>query len=329
MKKYTQLTQAQRYQIAALKQTKATQKDIADIVGVHSATLGRELRRNKGKRGYRPKQAHEKALKRHKEKPKKVRLGIEQIEYIKSTINQQWSPEQISATMHFKGIQSVSHETIYKYLIQDRLEGGKLYMNLRHKSKGYQKRYGSNDRRGQIKDRVSIDERPRVVEEKMRIGDFEIDTVIGKNHKQALVTLVDRHSKFTLIQKVTHKRADMVSKATIDLLMPIAGWVHTITADNGKEFAHHQKIAKALKVDVYFAHPYSSWERGVNENTNGLIRQYCPKKSSFEHLTDEYIQHIQDKLNHRPRKTLGFKTPYEVFFGKISEEVLSHEVLHL
>ncbi|HHH72322.1 MAG TPA: IS30 family transposase, partial [Sulfuricurvum sp.] len=167
----------------------------------------------------------------------------------------------------------------------------------------------------------SIDERPAIVDKRSRIGDFEIDTVIGKNHKQALVTIVDRYSKLTLIKKVTHKRAELVRSAAARLLAPIAHWVHTVTADNGKECAEHETLSEAVKADVYFAHPYASWERGTNENTNGLIRQYFPKGTRFEEITDEQIKAVQEKLNRRPRKTLGFKTPYEVFFGKIFEEL--------
>jgi len=321
MKHYTQLTEAQRYQISALKKAGLSQEGIALNIGVHPSTIGRELKRNTGQRGYRPKQAQRKAMERHTRKPKAIRLGAEQNSYIDEKIKEEWSPEQISATMVTAGISSVSHETIYRYLQTDREQGGMLYTGLRHKRRKYRKRYGSSDRRGQIKKRVSIDERPAIVDKRSRIGDFEIDTVIGKNHKQALVTIVDRYSKLTLIKKVTHKRAELVRTAAIELLSPISHWVHTITSDNGKEFAEHEKISKAIKADIYFAHPYSSWERGTNENTNGLIRQYFPKGTRFEEITDEQIRTVQEKLNRRPRKTLGFKTPYEVFFGKIFEEL--------
>ena len=163
---------------------------------------------------------------------------------------------------------------------------------------------------------MSIDERPEIVTQKTRIGDWEIDTVIGKNHQGALVTIVDRVSKFTLIKKVASKHADVVTEATIALLKPYLDKTWTITADNGKEFAGHEKIAKQLQTAVYFAHPYHSWERGLNENTNGLIRQYFTKGSSFENITDEQVEAVMNRLNHRPRKTLNFKTPHEVFFGK-------------
>ena len=321
MEHYTQLTETQRYQIYALRKAGVKQKEIASNIGTHPSTISRELRRNRGQRGYRPAQAHRKAMERHRNKPKAIRLGEAQKSYIEKYIKEEWSPEQISATMVSSGIVGVSHETIYQYLQTDRQKGGELYTHLRHKRRKYRKRYGCSDRRGQIKERVSIDERPDIVDKRTRIGDFEIDTVIGKNHRQALVTIVDRYSKLTLIKKVTHKRAELVTSAAVELLSPVAHWVHTITADNGKEFAEHKKIAKALDADVYFAHPYASWERGTNENTNGLIRQYFPKGTRFEEITDEQIMAVQEKLNRRPRKTLGFKTPYEVFFAKIFEEL--------
>ena len=165
---------------------------------------------------------------------------------------------------------------------------------------------------------ISIDERPEIVAQKTRIGDWEIDTVIGKNHQGALVTIVDRVSKFTLIKKVASKHAEVVTEATVLLLQPYLDKTLTITADNGKEFAGHGKIKEQLNADVYFAHPYSSWERGLNENTNGLIRQ----NFSFETITydDDEVEAVMHKLNHRPRKTLNFKTPHEVFFAEPEKE---------
>jgi len=187
MRHYTQLTEVQRYQIYALRKEGLSQKAMAMNIGVHPSTISRELRRNKGLRGYRPAQAQCKATERHHEKPKAIRLGSEQIRYIEKYITQEWSPEQISHTMQNAGINRVSHETIYRYLEMDRARGGTLYTHLRHKSRKYRKRYGSNDRRGQIRNRVSIDERPEIVDKRSRIGDFEIDTVIGKNHKRSRV----------------------------------------------------------------------------------------------------------------------------------------------
>lgn len=320
MKKYKQLTQEQRYQIYALRKAGMSMRNIALDIEVSASTISRELKRNTGLKGYRPKQAQHKTFQRHNEKPKAVYLTDE----IKLLIRQQLcsvqgSPVQISGRLKLLHQLFISHESIYRYLITDRQDGGELYLHLRHKHKKYRKRYGSTDRRGQIIGRVSIDDRPSIVEEKSRIGDFEGDLVIGKNHKGALVTLVDRHSKFSLIAKVPNKSANNVTEAIITMLHPIKEHLHTITFDNGKEFAHHQTMADTLAVNVYFAHPYHSWERGLNEHTNGLIRQYFPKGSSLEDIMAEQIMAVQDKLNHRPRKILGFKTPYEVFYGKISQ----------
>ncbi len=189
-----------------------------------------------------------------------------------------------------------------------------LYRHLRCQ-KPRRKRYGAPSRRGQIPAQVFIDQRPAIVDTRRRFGDWEVDTVIGKQHRQVLVTLVERKSKLTLIARVVRKTAEAVAEAIIRLLKPLAQWVHTITADNGREFAQHQKIARALHAKFYFAHPYSSWERGLNENTNGLIRQYFPKQHDFRTITQRQIDRVMDKLNNRPRKCLGVKTPNQVFFG--------------
>jgi len=224
------------------------------------------------------------------------------------------SPEQVSGLLKRNDDLHISHETIYKHLLTDIAKGGDLYKHLRFLHKKRKKRYGSQDRRGQIHERVSIDKRPAIVDAKRRIGDWEIDTIIGARHKSALLTIVERKSKLTLIKKLTHKRADLVADAIFDLLAPYKRKVFTITSDNGKEFAYHKKISNRLKAAVYFAHPYHSWERGLNENTNGLIRQYFPKSMSFETITDNHVQMVMNRLNNRPRKTLGFKTPFQVFF---------------
>ena len=308
---YKQLTQEQRYQIKALKKMNHSQSDIARTVGVHRSTISRELKRNTGKRGYRPKQAHRFAVGRRAKA--KARISNETWQLVEDKICSEWSPEQVAGWLRQHGKSTVSHERIYQYILQDKRTGGDLYKSLRCQKKR-RKRYGSYDRRGQLPERVSIDDRPDIVEERSRIGDVEIDTVIGKGHQGGLVTIVDRKSRFTFIQRVTSKQAQEVGDATIAMLRPVSDHLHTITADNGKEFAHHQRIAKKLKVAFYFAHPYASWERGTNENTNGLIRQYFPKSTNFLKVTDEQIVHVVNRLNHRPRKTLGYRTPHEVFY---------------
>ena len=314
MKAYHQLTQALRYQIAILKKAGKNQKDIAELVNVSPSTVCRELQRNTGKRGYRPKQAQRKAETRRKLTAKPLKMTSEALDLIDAKVIIDWSPQQISAWLKEEDAIFISHERIYQHIWADKLAGGTLYKHLRHSGKK-RKQYGSKGQRGQIRNRVSIDDRPVIVSEKTRLGDWEIDTVIGKNHQGALVTIVDRVSKLTLIKKVASKHAEVVTEATITLLKPYVGKALTITADNGKEFAGHEKIKAALAVDVYFAHPYSSWERGLNENTNGLIRQYFTKGSSFENITDKDVDGVMEKLNHRPRKTLNYKTPHAAFFA--------------
>ena len=241
--------------------------------------------------------------------------------YIKSKLKEDWSPEQIAGRMKIDNGLSICHETIYRYIYYNKLRGGRLYKHLRHKNKKYHNRSNAYQRRGIIIDRISIDKRPKIVEKKNRIGDFEIDTVIGRHHVGALVTVVDRKSKFAIIRKVASKQAKEVTKALIDMLQPLKPITKTITSDNGKEFAYHKEVSEALDANFYFAHPYSSWERGLNEHTNGLIRQYLPKKTEFTQVSKEEIITIQDKLNHRPRKILDYRTPYEIFFKEFAKQL--------
>lgn len=313
MRHYTQLTQDQRYQIYILMKAGFTQTEIADLLGVHKSTISRELRRNSGQRGYRPHQAHQRCLVRRQQKAVR-RIDNSTWQLVSRLLRADWSPEQVHLWLKQEALINVSPEWIYQYVIADKQAGGTLYRHLRCQ-KQRRKRYGTYSRRGQIPNQVSIEQRPAVVDKRTRLGDWELDTVIGKQHRQALVTLVERKSRLTLIAKVTHKTAEAVTAAIIRLLKPFAHWVHTLTADNGREFMHHEKIAKALKAKFYFAHPYASWERGLNENTNGLIRQYFSKKHDFRTITQKKINHVMDRLNNRPRKCLGIKTPNQVFFG--------------
>ena len=307
---YTQLTREQRYQIYALMKEGHSQTQIARNLGVHKATIGRELSRNLGGRGYRPKQADELAQARQQQRVK-PRITFAQWGQVEQLLRQQWSPEQISGRLELEGHRRISHERIYQYVYADKARGGTLYLNLRCR-KQRRKRYKSYSRRGQIPNRVLIDQRPQVVERKARLGDWEADTIIGRNHQAAIVSLVERKSKLTRLAKVARKTAELVTQAVSTQLQSLV--VKSITSDNGREFAHHQQIGQNLKADFYFAHPYHSWERGLNENTNGLVRQYFPKKSEFSKITDKQITKVVTRLNNRPRKTLGYKTPNEVFF---------------
>ena len=313
MKSYTQLTQEQRYQIYALKKAELNQTEIAVIIGMNTGTISRELKRNSGFRGYRPQQAHALALCRRANKAT-LRIGDHTWRRVKRLLREEWSPEQISGWILEETRETISPEWIYRYVLEDKAQGGDLYRHLRCQRQR-KKRYGTYSMRGQLTNRTSIDERPSVVDSRSRYGDWELDTIIGKGHKQAIVSLTERKSKLSLIAKVPRKTADLVAKAIIGLLSPITDRVHTLTSDNGKEFAQHETMAKALDADFYFAHPYSSWERGLNENTNGLIRQYFPKDCDFTTITAQQIKRAMNKLNNRPRKSLGFKTPNQVFFG--------------
>ncbi|MDE2117793.1 MAG: IS30 family transposase [Betaproteobacteria bacterium] len=302
---YTHLTREERYQIYALKKAGHKQSEIATVLNRSASTISRELSRNTGRRGYRPKQAQRLAVERRA--PNARTIDDATWRFAQARLREDWSPEQISNHA------AISIETVYQRVYADKRAGGSLWQHLRCQ-KRRRKRYGQHDRRGIIPNRQSIEERPVIVEERSRIGDWEADTIIGKNHRQAIVSLVERKSGFTLIRKVKRKTARAVRKAAVSLLKPHRDKVHTVTSDNGREFSEHEQIAKALQADFYFAHPYASWERGTNENTNGLIRQYFPKSRDFTTITQQEINAAMKRLNNRPRKRLGFLTPSQVFF---------------
>lgn len=310
MSVYKQLTYEQRCQIEVLKKSGFSQQRIAEAIGSDQSTISRELARNTGQRGYRHVQAQMKACDRREQAIKPSKMTVEMLTLIDAKLRECWSPEQISGWLKLEHDKHLSHESIYLRVWADKDVGGDLYQYLRRRGKKYQWR-GSDGKtsRGQIKNRVSISERPAVVDEKSEVGHWEIDTMIGKGHKGVLVTIVERVTKFTRSCKVASKSAACVTAATIKLLTPFKELVLSITADNGKEFAYHEQIAAKLKCDVYFANPYCSWERGLNENTNGLIRQRFPKSTDLSKVTDKEIRRAIDSLNKRPRKLLGYKTP--------------------
>ena len=269
---YKQLTLVQRYQIYALLKTGQNQVTVAKVLNVHRSTISRELRRNEGQRGYRPAQAQSIAIKRqYKHRPKITRADWAVVE---AKLREELSPEQVSNWVKEHNHIEISHEWIYQYVWHDKRCKGMLYKHLRRKKK-YRKRSGNRDNRGKIPNRVGIEERPEIVDRRERIGDWEADTIIGKGRKGAIVTLVDRKSRFLRMGLVARRTKDAVAEMIISLLADFP--VHTITCDNGKEFASHEEIAKALGAKIYFAHPYSSWERGTNENTNGLIASIFQK----------------------------------------------------
>lgn len=311
MGSYTQLTEHERYQIKALLSAGHNKKEIASILGRHKSTISREVKRNTGKRGYRPKQAQRLAGERQK-KCINYRISKENWDVVKTLIKEDWSPEQVSLWLKAQLGISISHESIYQYILRDKTRGGVIYKHLRCQKK--KKRYGTQERRGQLKGRISIDERPDIVNHRKRVGDWEADTVIGKRGGEVLVTLVERKSRLTVAVKVANRTADVVRDAIVQGLSSIKHLVKTITYDNGKEFALHQDIDRELNCQGYFAHPYHSWERGLNENTNGLIRQYFPKGFDLAKTTDRRVHEVVMKLNNRPRKCLGLKTPNQVLF---------------
>lgn len=309
------LTYEQRYTISVMKKKGVTNKLIAQFIGVHPSTISRELKRNRDLRSneYITELAQRKADKRKSTKPHYKVLTVEMMSDITERIRQyRWQPEQISNRIRKQGLAMVSTTTIYRYIHQDRKNGGDLYRYLRRR-KRYRKLTGQyQDKRGQIKNRVDISSRPEIVDRKERFGDWEIDTMIGANHKGALLTINERVSGVVLIRKLNGRNAEDLTKKCIEALMPFKGLIHTITGDNGKEFAMHEKIAEALNIKFYFARPYHSWERGANENLNGLIRQFFPKGVDLRNITDQQVSYAEWLLNLRPRKRHNWMTPLEI-----------------
>ncbi len=319
---YQQLIDSQRYQIEAYLKAKYSITQIAKELGVHKSTISRELKRNSKKRSYNANYAQTISSERRKEAYKHSVFNSSMKRYIdKKLSNSQWSPEQIKGRCDLDGVPMVSVERIYQYIYEEQAEGGTLYWHLRTVRRWRKKRLNRKHQRGQIPNRVMIDQRPEIVDAKERFGDWEVDTIIGKNHKTAILTATERKSQFELMVKTDGTKAESIRKQMINLLAPFKELVKTITSDNGKEFAKHQEIAKKLNADFYFAEPYSPWQRGLNEYNNKLIRQYLPKKTDFNLINNNTINMIISKLNNRPRKLLGYKTPNEVFLSIFNQSV--------
>ncbi|WP_261872596.1 IS30 family transposase [Vibrio rarus] len=306
---YQQLTEGRRYQISALLERGISISEIAKTVKCHRSTVYRELKRCSKKEQYRPDKAHHQSIEKRRQ-ARKYQVPQSRIDFIEVLLSIDWSPEQISNVLTRAGAK-VSHEWIYRFVARNKRQGGKLFKHLRQGHKRY--RRGKTEKAPAIKNAVSIDERPDIVDSRERFGDWEIDTVLGKHGTGAIVTLLERQTRFYLTQKVPSKSAKDVTNATIAMLMPYKAFVHTITADNGREFAGHEEIARALETDVYFAHPYSSCERGANENANGLLRQYVKKGTDLRTVSDDDIERAQQRINYRPKKCLGFKQPAVIF----------------
>jgi transposase, IS30 family len=313
---YSHLTYGDRIHIGVLVQQGKGATQIAEEVGKHRSSIYRELGRNRSSDGYFPDTANIHSINRKVEAASIPRIDEDRKEWVEEKLLLQWSPEQISNRMELELGESVSHEWIYQMVYADRKDGGTLHLNLRWGRRTRKKRGGGRDKRGQIPNRVSIEKRPEIINERGRIGDFEGDLIIGAHHKGMLLTLVDRASRYTLIEKLINKTAEVTAKATVNSLEGLSGDKHSITFDNGKEFSDHEQISKEAGIPIFFAHPYSSYERGTNENTNGLIRQYFPKKYDLRKTSSKEVKKVQNLLNHRPREILGYKTPHEFHFGE-------------
>lgn len=306
------ITREQRYTISVMHKQGHTQSYIAKTIGKHRSVVSRELKRNRNEKGeyhFSSAQQLSDLRKDRLKKPRKLTGQVKNRIYRYMTMYE-WSPEQIEGRCKIKELPMVSKSTIYNFLHQDKNNGGELYKKCRHKLKHRRRPIGKHY---PIKDRVSIDERPKEADGK-RFGDWEMDLIVDQNNQNAMVTLTERKTNFSLIRKLPKgKKAKDVADAVYYMLLPYKKTVRTITTDNGPEFAMHKLIAKRLNTKVYFAHPYCSWEKGAIEYANKLYRQYIPKKTSFEMYNKQQIKEIQEKINSRPRKKLGYRTPLEEF----------------
>jgi IS30 family transposase len=312
------LTGEQRYTIARMLQAGYAKKDICIAIGKDKSVLSRELKRNSSKRGYSATQANEYANER-KERFRKNRKLTEPVRkhIVKYLTEEQWSPEQIVGDAKKRGITMVSCERIYQFIREDKRAGGALWKHCRHNLKHRKRPVGG--KKIIIPDKVSIDDRPDIINEKQRFGDWEIDTVVGHENNGAILTVTERVTGFLLMKTLPEgENAKALAKELFYLLLPYKNFVHSITSDNGTEFFEHKWISKKLDTKYFFAHPYSSWERGLNEYTNGLIRQYIPKKERFSKFSDRDIECFQQKINRRPRKLLNFENPKNRFFSFIN-----------
>jgi IS30 family transposase len=313
MRTYHQLTRDQRYQIFALRSLGHSYTEIAQVVGVHKSTISRELARHPWNNSrWWALLAHSRACYRRRRPIPRISQSV-WIE-VDRLIGEDWSPEQASIRLRQEQGIRISPEWIYQHIFADQRRGGELYRHLRLLSK--RKKPGRRvQRRGRLFDIRSIDLRPQTVERRERLGDWEVDTLLGHRNGPVIVTLTDRKSRFTLLGLAERRSAAAVREQICRKLEPYKEQLHSLTSDRGLEFSEHAEIARTLGISFYFAHPYAAWERGTNENTNGLLRQYFPKHSSFQGISEAEVEAAMNKLNHRPRKVLGFRTPFEVFFN--------------
>ena len=312
---YRQLTPEERYMLAALRRQGCTQAEIARSLGRHRSTVCREVRRNSTRADghYRATTAQERTNGRRSRSRRNQRFSAQDFALIDQLLCRQWSPEQVAGYLGRAGRLLISHETIYRHVWRDKREGGLLYTHLRGARKRRRKRYGAYDSRGKLAGKRPISERPPEVETRQQTGHWEIDTVMGSGSKDCIVTLVERKSGLLLIGKLASRTTASLNRRVIGLIRRDEEAFATVTADNGTEFHDYRRIEARTRALFYFARPYHSWERGSNENANGLIRQYLPKGVSMAGVSQQRCNAIARKLNTRPRKRLGFRTPLECF----------------
>ncbi|MCA1850500.1 MAG: IS30 family transposase [Acidobacteria bacterium] len=312
---YHQLTPAERYMLAALRKQGCNKSQIARSLGRHRSTVGRELGRNSTRADgrYRATTAQERANGRRSRSRRNRRFTPEDFAVVEELLCRQWSPEQVAGHLARQGRLSISHETIYRHVWRDKKEGGLLYTHLRRARKRRRKRYGGYDSRGKLAGKRPISERPPEADERRQAGHWEIDTVMGSGSKDCIVSIVERRSGLLLIGKLKDRTTKSLNRRVIHLIRRDGAAFKTVTADNGTEFHGYKGIEARTRALFYFARPYHSWERGSNENANGLIRQYLPKGESMAGLSQQRCNAIAGKLNTRPRKRLGFRTPLECF----------------
>jgi IS30 family transposase len=318
--KYQQLSQEERYTIVALLKTHISLSAIAREIGRSPSTVSRELRRNLRPvyDRYSPDVAHSYAIARRKRSRRGSNFTKEQWDLVLFLLRHKFSPEQISNTLKRFNLFSISHETIYQYLLYDKKHGGVWHKHLRAVSKRRRKRYNSYDSRGRLAGKRSISDRPEVINKRLEIGHWEGDTVVGRDRHHCIVTLVERKTGFVIIKKITARNVEQVNKACAKAIKEHGRRFKTITFDNGTEFHGYKTLEEHYPVTCYFAAPYHSWERGTNENTNGLIRQYIPKGSCMKNISQYDCDRIAYALNTRPRKRHCYKTPEELYYGKDS-----------
>jgi transposase, IS30 family len=309
---YHQITPAERYTLGALRKQGYSNAEIARVTDRHRSTIGREFQRNCAKHdgAYRHTKAQERTNGRRSRSRRNSQFGASEWRLVETLLRDKFSPEQVSGWLRLLEVLEISHETIYTHVYRDKRRGGKLWRHLRQPVR-YRKRYGTYEKRGRLPGKRPISERPAAAENRSEIGHWEMDVVIGAGNNHCIVTLVERMTGATLIGKLSCRKMAALNKRVIELIEAHPGLFKTITVDNGPEFHGYQEIERATGVTIYFANSYCSWERGTNENTNGLIRQYLPKRTSLKHLTQARCNAIAISLNNRPRKRHGFQTPLD------------------